>query len=493
MLNHGKIIIAFIMSIGLAFGAGVKATVDTVEVVKGNPITLRIKATGESVDFPRIDKVDTAPVTGASTSSSRKLSMANGSVTSEISSTKIIQFIPEHNMTIPSYTVNISGKEYKTDPIDIKVVKSNAPTSARGGLFNLTMKASKTKVRAGESFMMTVYFSLRSDVRLSQEVQYTQPDLSAFVVADAGEQKAYIKGNYQVQEVRYVVTPFKEGNYTISPAQAKIGVPDRSKRDIFGMAFGTKWYQTASNSLDIEVLPQTKDADIIGNFKITTHIDAQEVQANKPVNLTIKIEGKGNLESFEFPGYEIDGVTIYSDEAKVDSKVVNGELYSIYSKKFAFISDANFSIPEHSFTMLDTKTDEVKTLKVNGYEIKVKSTANTAGTSSTTQGQVQTQLAQPVQSKEVIVEKKVEVQTVAWWMLVFAFVLGVLSMYLLRFIPSKKAKPYKESEALKILYGHMGEDEAVEEMVRKLYAKKNGDKSVAIDKKLLKELIERFR
>jgi len=30
-------------------------------------------------------------------------------------------------------------------------------------------------------------------------------------------------------------------------------------------------------------------------------------------------------------------------------------------------------------------------------------------------------------------------------------------------------------------------------MVRKLYAKKNGDKSVEIDKKLLKELIERFR
>jgi len=143
--------------------------------------------------------------------------------------------------------------------------------------------------------------------------------------------------------------------------------------------------------------------------------------------------------------------------------------------------------------MLDTQTDEVKTLKVNGYEIKVKSTASTAGTSSATQGQVQTQLAQPVQSKEVIVEKKVEVQTVAWWMLVFAFVLGVLSMYLLRFIPSKKAKPYKESEALKILYGHMGEDEAVEEMVRKLYAKKNGDKSVEIDKKLLKELLERFR
>ena len=493
MLNHGKVVIAFIVSIGLAFGAEVKATVDTVEVVKGNPVTLRIKATGGSAAFPKILMVEDAPVTGTSTSSSRNLSMANGSVTSEVSTTKIIQFIPEHDMTIPSYTVNISGKKYKTDPIDIKVVKSNAPTSAKGGLFNLTMQASKTKVRVGESFMMTVYFSLRSDVRLSQEVQYTQPDLSAFVVADAGEQKAYIKGNYQVQEIRYIVTPLKDGNYTISPAQAKVGVPDRSKRDIFGMTFGTKWYQTVSNSLDIEVLPQTKDADLIGIFKVTTHIDAQEVKANKPVNLTVKIEGKGNLESLEFPNYEIDGVTVYSDEAKVDTKVVDGELYSIYSKKFAFISQRDFSIPERTFTMLDTQTDEVKTLKVNGYEIKVKNTTNAVGLANATEGKVQTQLAQPVAPKEVIVEKKVEVKTVAWWMLILAFVLGALSMYLVRFIPSKKAKPYKESEALKILYGHMGEDEAVEEMVRKLYAKKNGDKSVEIDKKKLKELVERFR
>jgi len=493
MLNHGKVVIAFIVSIGLAYAAEVKATVDTVEVVKGNPVTLRIKATGGSAAFPKILMVEDAPVTGTSTSSSRNLSMANGSVTSEVSTTKIIQFMPEHDMTIPSYTVNISGKKYKTDPIEIKVVKSNAPTSAKGGLFNLSMQASKTKVRVGESFMMTVYFSLRSDVRLSQEVQYTQPDLSAFVVADAGEQKAYIKGNYQVQEVRYIVTPLKEGNYTISPAQAKVGVPDRSKRDIFGMTFGTKWYQTASNSLDIEVLPQTKDAELIGDFKVTTHIDAQEVKANKPVNLTVQIEGEGNLESFDFPKYEIDGVTVYSDEAKVDTTVVDGELYSSYSKKIAFISESDFSIPERTFTMLDTQTDEVKTLKVNGYEVKVKSIASTVSTSSSTQGQVQTQLAQPVQPKEVIVEKKVEVKTVAWWMLALAFVLGVLSMYLVRFIPSKKAKPYKESEALKILYGHMGEDEAVEEMVRKLYAKKNGDKSVEIDKKKLKEMVERFK
>jgi len=499
MLNHGrkqlKIIVALLFTLCTILSAdSVKATVDSIEVVSGNPAVLRIKAMGRDVEFPNISAVSNAPITGTSTSSSSNISMINGSVTSEISKTMIIEFIPKHDMTIPSYTVSISGKKYKTDPIDIKVVKSNAPTTHGNELFTLKMKTSKSKVHVGESFMTTVYFSLHRGVNLSQKVQYTKPDLSDFISVDGKEQKAYIKGNYQVQEIRYIVTAKKDGNFTISPAQAKIGVPDRSRRDIFGMTFATKWYQTMSNKLNIEVLPQTKDADLIGDFKVTSNIDAKEIKANKPVNLTVKIEGKGNLDGFEFPKYDIDGVTIYSDEAKVDTKVVGGELYSTYTKSFAFIADANFHIPKRSFSMLDTKTNTVKSLVVPAYNVNVKSSVKSANATVATpkSGIVHTKLTQTNSPKEVVIEKKVEVKTVSWWMLILAFLVGVLTMYLARFIPSKKQKPYKEGEALKVLYGHMGEDENIEKMVRKLYAKKNGDSSVQIDKKELKEMVERF-
>ena len=69
-------------------------------------------------------------------------------------------------------------------------------------------------------------------------------------------------------------------------------------------------------------------------------------------------------------------------------------------------------------------------------------------------------------------------------------------MSLLRWLPSmakRGANPYKESEALKILYGHMSEDPKIEEMVRKLYARKNGDKDVKIDKKVLQEMVNRIK
>lgn len=476
--------------------ASVRATVNTVEVVKGNPVELRIKATGGSAKFPKFLMVGDVPVSGQSSSSSRNLSMINGKVTSEQSTTKVIQFIPEHNMTIPSYSVTIEGTQYETETIDIKVVNASRETNTANGLFSLEMRASKNKVMVGESFMLTVYFSLRNDVRLSEEVQYTQPDLTEFIAIQDKDPSAYRQGNYQVQEVRYIVTAQREGVFTINPANARVALPDRSRRDIFGMTFGSIWKQALSNTLNIEVLAQEKESDLIGDFTIDATVDAQEVKANKPVNLTLKIEGKGNLQSFEFPKYEIDGVTIYSDEAKVDTKIVGGELYSIYSKSFAFIAEDDFTIPARSFTMLSPTDQKVKELSLKAYEIKIKNSTSSAMTEINTKGIVQTQISQqPVQAKEVITEKQVEVKNVAWWMLASAFVLGAVFMYLLRFLPKLKlgaSSPYKESEALKILYAHMGEDEAVEEMVRKLYARKNGDKSVLIDKKELKEMVERF-
>ena len=60
------------------------------------------------------------------------------------------------------------------------------------------------------------------------------------------------------------------------------------------------------------------------------------------------------------------------------------------------------------------------------------------------------------------------------------------------YLPKGKQHTFRESEALKILYGHISEDPEAEAMVHKLYARKNGDKSVEIDKKRLKTLVERY-
>ncbi|MCF6244430.1 MAG: BatD family protein [Sulfurovum sp.] len=493
MLTLGRLIIlTIICNIGLVYAASVKAMVDTIEVVKGNPVTLRIKAIGDDAVFPDIQKVADVPVLSTSTSQSRNLSIVNGSMNTEQSVTKIIQFKPDENMTIPAFTVNIGGKDYQTQAIDITVVTSNTNGLQGDEIFTLQMKANKSKIMMGESFIVTVYFALKEGVQLSQDVQYSAPNLSDFMTVDTSEHNRYKKGNYQVQEIRYVLTPLKEGNFTIAPAQAKIGLPDRSRRDIFGLSYATKWMQAMSNSLKIEVLPVDEESDLIGDFTVDTSIDKNVVKKNKPVNLVLKIEGKGNLEGFDFPKYDIDGVTVYSDEAKIETKVVDGEIYSNYSKSFAFISDNDFTIPSRELSVYNPQTKEKKILEVKGFDIEVEGSQQVA--THTQSSTTPTTLKEAKETAPII--KEVEVKSIAWWMLLLSFMLGALVMYAIQFLPKwfkAKEKSYKESDALKILYGHIGESTEVEEMVRKLYAKQNGDKSVQIDKKELKLMLERFR
>jgi hypothetical protein len=480
--------------------ASVEAIVANNEVVQGNMAQLKIVAHGDRAAFPNITEIGGSKVLGRHQSSNNSMSYINGKMTTDRSTSLILTFAPQHDMTIPSYSVNIDGTVYKTDPIVLKVVKTNAPKVANSNKFSLQLRADKKSVLVGEPLIVTVFFSVSKNVRLSQNPDYTKPDFGGFFVKELGNEKTYMQGNYQVTEIGYLLTPKKEGNFTVGPATAKVGVADTSRRDMFGRFFGTVWTPIASNTVNIEVKPIPQDTDLVGSFRLDSSIDKEHVKANKPVNLTVKIEGEGNLEDFEFPAYELDGVTIYSDDAKIETQIINEQLKSNYVKKFVFISDHDFHIPARSFSVYDTKKGEVTTLEVPAYEIKVEGNKAVATTIQTTpdKGVVQTNLKQVQESQNTNVlptEEKKGKKNIAWWTVTVAFVLGMLVMYLTQFLKKFKREPspYKEDKALKILYGHMSEDKEIEAMVRKLYAKKNGDRSVQIDKKELKEMVERFR
>ncbi len=477
--------------------AGVEAMLSNTEVVQGNMVQLRIKAFGDRATFPDIQEIGGAKVLGRHQSSNNSISYINGKMSSERTTSLVLTFAPEHDMTIPSYSVEVDGKVYKTEPLTLKVVKSNAPKASVSNRFSLIMRTDKKSVIVGEPLVVTVYFSLQNGVRLSENPQYRKPEFKGFFVKEIGNERSYREGGRQVTELKYLLTPKSEGNYTVGPATAKIGVADTSRRDIFGRFFGTVWTPIASNTVEIEVKPAPQDTDLVGHFTLESSIDAQHVKANKPVNLTVRIEGTGSLEDFEFPNYEIDGVTVYSDDAKIETRIEGKTLHSIYVKSFAFISDHDFKIPPRTLSVYDPVKKAVEQLEVPAYQIKVEGKAQHMAVANDTEaGVVQTNLKQEKQHDKVCVREK-NVEGMAWWLLVAAFVSGMVVMYLLQHLPAmkwkRKTNPFKESEALKILYAHINESNEVEEMVRKLYARKNGDKSVVIDKKALRELVERYR
>ena len=482
--------------------AGAEAVLSQNEVVQGNPVQLKIVAEGDRAQFPQISTIDGVPVEGRSQTQHTSLQIINGKSTVSHTTNLILTFTPKKDMQIPSYTVKIDGKNYQTRPLSVKVVKSTAPKSLNTGEFSLVMKADKKQVIVGEPLLVTVYFSVRNDVQLADNPQYNRPAFKGFFVKEVQDEKSYVKGDHRITELRYVLIPQKEGHYIIEPATAKVAVADTSRRDIFGRYFGTTWKPLASNALEINVKPAPKDTDLVGRFYIESKIDKTTTKENKPVNLTVTIEGDGSLEDYEMPNYDIDGVTVYSDDAEITTKVIGDKLKSTYVKKFAFIADHDFDIPSRTLTAYDPQTKEVKTLEIPGYSIKVErkkgavSAGNTVANNEDHSGEVQTNLKlsdTPPAKTAVSAPVKETEAAVAWWMVVLAFLAGMVTMYLLgKFKWKRSASVFKESEALKILYGHMSDDPEVEAMVRKLYAKKNGDKSVIIDKKELRALVEKY-
>jgi len=462
---------------------GAKAIVPNKKIVAGDIIKFKIKATGNIVVFPNIEKIEGVKILSHNKRITNFATYAHGKLKKE-RTTLILTFAPRKDMTIPSYEVEIDGRVYKTKPVKLKVENFNTSKINNNHIFSMKLKSNKKSVVLDEAFLVTVYFSLQKGVIITHEPRYNRPEFKGFFVDNLDQTKSYDEGNYQVTELRYILTPHSEGNFTLGPAHAKIGLQDKSKRVNLTKRFAMKWYKKASNTLDIKVSPLPVESDLIGKFSLDAKVDTQEVEANKPVNLTIKIEGKGNLNNFDFSNYEIDGVTVYNNDAKIDIKVVDGQIYTSYSKKFVFISEKSFIIPERIFSIYDSKEEKLQELKIKALNIEIKNSQATT---------IDVKTSKHIESKETMLEEYVEVMFENWWMLVLTFILGGVFYYILSYLLKHKRKSYKESEALKILYGHISKDAEVEEMVRKLYAKKNDDKSVEIDKKRLNELVECFR
>jgi len=477
----------YFASVALLHADSVEATVNTKEVIKGNPVQLRIKAIGKSAAFPNISEINGIEVTSAGTSRQSSMKITSSGMKSETSTVRKYVFVPENDMVIPAYTVRVGEDNYTTKPISIKVVESQAPKVQKEGKFDFKLKTEKSTVSVGESFVVTLYMSIADGLKGIQISDYVAPTASDFFVKEIEGQKEYVHNGYTVIEKQYILTSKKEGNYTISPAAAKLGQPDWKRQDIFGRP-GVSWMPIASNPLKIEVKALNTDADLIGKFTLDATLDRHTVKANKPVNLTIKIKGKGNLEDYEFPKYEIDGVTVYSDEAKIESHLEGSDLVSSYSKSFAFIGEDDFHIPARRITVFDPETQESKVLEIESFDV------NIIGKKSVRQPVVSSNTTSPL-SQTNIIEKEVKVKTLDWWMLALAFILGGVVMYIFQLVFKTlraKKKSHNDADALNLLYAHISEDTKVEEMVRKLYAKKRGDKSVVIDKKELKSMIERF-
>jgi hypothetical protein len=304
------------------------ASVDKTRLSIDEQLTLTVTVSGKdvgSVSEPEPPALTGFQVEGTSSSTSTQFQFING----RMSSSKTINFIyylqpiQIGEIKIGSFRLNMKDEIYHTDPITVRVMKSGGgPTqppratkpqipseeiSGRKGDVFLLASYSPQKVWLGEQVTATYFLCTRSDLT---NVQYGKlPAYTGFWAEDLYQVKALdfhpqvIDGKrYDVAKLREVALfPTTEGQLKVDPLELVCDVRVRT-RDFFDSFWGrSKRLRIRSNPGDIEVIPLPEGgtpegfAGAVGDFTIQSELDKRQVKAGNPVNLSVTIQGRGNL------------------------------------------------------------------------------------------------------------------------------------------------------------------------------------------------------
>ena len=522
----------WILGTGILFSGNVSLHVDKSSITKGEGINVTLTAKGKEITFPKIKTIGGFPIGQPQVSQKVQASYVNGTFTTLREKTLRFTFFPDTNVTIPSFAVTVDGKTEKTQPVTIHIGARTQGKSSQGK-YELKMLTQRHNVYVGEPFLLQVIFYEPRSSAVTQ-AQYVAPKFEGFFVKSSPKERLEQTPGGTAHVFDYILTPQREGNFTITAPQIKLGIKTFSDaRDPWGF-FNNEihWQALQGSPKTITVKPTPSQVDLVGIFTVKASVDSQSVRANKPVNYSLVFDGQGSLDDMDEPKFDLPDVTVYSDDPQSTTQVRNNQIVSHWEKKYTFIADHDFTIPALSFHVFNPKTGKTTTLKTKPYAIHISGGVaaqkpTTPAKPTVTPASIFHPKGQPASPKAPGETPKVnsEIQKPAaqdanrslledtayyaqqaknkfnlpWWSLIAAFILGILTLFggqkLLPLLKRRRSitrhRKYTPSEALDLLYPHTNDSPEIEAMVRDLYRAQRGEK-VEIDSRKLNQIIEQL-
>jgi len=437
----GKIFLLFILTVNSLY-AEPTVSLSSPVIYRGDSVDVTITADGKSIEFPNINEIEGFPITGTSTSES--INIINGATTRTKSQN--YHFRPTKSITIPSFKVRVDDKEYTTQTLELKVSKPVA--SKNGSPFVLEMTLDKKEAYVGEVVDLTMAFKRRIDAN-AQKLQLGDPKLESFWVKKVDKVEHAQEGEYVIQRLHYKLFPQKAGEFTIPALEALVGqvVQRQQRRGFFDDPFfgrNLSWQKIYSAPLTLNVKALPSGLELYGNYKISATVDKKSISANKPLNLTIKIEGEGNIDDIKKFDPTIDHALVYADEPKIESALKGDIYYGTATQKVAIIADQNFTIPSLSLSYFDKATKSKKVIKTEPIEIEVtgsttqQSTPSSIEMSSATQKAISSTANNSIPKTKIIIEK--EDGYIKYLFLLLGLVLGAGGVMLVHLLKNHTAK-----------------------------------------------------
>jgi len=359
----GKIIL--LLSLPLMLLATVKVEVDNSVVYKGDSVTYTISATGGDIEFPSIREIAGNAITA--TRNASNIRIINGDFQKTVA--KSFTFSVNESFEIPSYPVLIDGVAEKTEPLAVKVVK---PTQSKNSPVVLEMKLSKRDVHVGEVVRFDMTFKKKPNIPI-YKLDIEDPKFEDFWVKKLDGVREGVDGEYSTQTYSYLLFAQRSGTLEIPAAIANVGQLQQQRgRSVY--AFGQKIRTTKiySNTLELTVSALPNNLELYGQFSISASVDKKEVLANKPLNLTIKVEGIGNIDDVQKFTLDIPGAVVYANEPTIKSYIDADEYKGVFEQKIVIIADRSYSIPAMQLHYFDAKTQKEMMVSTAPIQVEVK-------------------------------------------------------------------------------------------------------------------------
>jgi hypothetical protein len=153
-----------------------------------------------------------------------------------------------------------------------------------------------------------------------------------------------------------------------------------------------------SNEENLTVTALPDGLELYGDFNINVGVDKRSVAANKPLNLTVSIDGVGNIDDIKKYSLDIDGAVIYANAPEIKGRVVGEDYLGSFEQKIVIIADGNYTIPPLTLRYYDRESQREVVKKSDPIVVEVTGgTARAAAPQSTPESKIE--LAEAIKAK----------------------------------------------------------------------------------------------
>ncbi len=293
------------------------------------------------------------------------------------------------NFSIESARISANGKQYKTNPISIKVVKGAATSGNTGGSLDhifITTELSDSNAFVGQQVLLDykIYTTKEIDsYNLISESEYQGLFSQEITRFNSRAFKEVINGVQYTTKIlkRVALFPQQIGTIDVEPIRLKLGVvkPNQGRRRGFFMYKDVDYIQLSSNAISLKViaLPQAPDdfSGAVGEYIFQTEVPKTNITTDDALSIKISVKGNGDNKRLVPPKLELPGsFEVYEPKLIFEEIGENGgEIQHVKTYEFLSIP----TIPGHyavtpQFTYFNIDSSGFISLRPNTYSIAVR-------------------------------------------------------------------------------------------------------------------------